>query len=62
MQLISRRVNEGIIIGEDIRVTVLEIHEDRVRLGINSPNDIPQYWEETLYLEYEENARELQLN
>ncbi len=62
MQLISRRVNEGIIIGEDIHVTVLEIHEDRVRLGINSPNDIPQYWEETLYLEYEENARELQLN
>ena len=62
MQFISRREHEGIIIGDDIHVTVLEIREDHVRLAINSPNDTPPYWEETLYLEHAGHSRELQLH
>ena len=54
MHFISRRENEGIIIGDDIHVTVLEIHDDHVRLAINSPNDQPSYREETLFLEHAE--------
>jgi hypothetical protein len=57
-----------LIIGDDIHVTVLDIHEDHVRLGISSPNDFPSYWEQTLYvddtaeIEEPEYAQALQLN
>ncbi len=49
MQMISRRVNESLVIGSDIHVTVLDICEDCVRLAISSPTAFPQYWEQTLY-------------
>jgi carbon storage regulator CsrA len=49
MQMITRRVNEGLVIGSDIHVTVLDICEDCVRLAISSPETFPQYWEQTLY-------------
>lgn len=61
MRLISRRQNEGVVIGDDIYVTVLDIHEDHVRLAISSPNDCPSYREETLYWEETRQPRELQL-
>lgn len=60
MQVISRRVNEGIIIDDDIHVTVLDIHEDHVRLAISSPNDIPSYWEQVLYWQDTESPHALQ--
>jgi len=63
MQMITRRVNEGLVIGNDIHVTVLDICEDCVRLAISSPNRIPPYREETLYWDAaeEESVRELLL-
>jgi carbon storage regulator CsrA len=62
MQVISRQVNEGLVIGEEIIVTVLEILNDCVRLGISNPNNDPEYWEETLFWEHAEAACELQLH
>lgn len=62
MQIISRQENEGLVIGDNIYVTVLKIQETEVRLGISSPNDNPSYWEETLRWEPAENTHELQLN
>jgi len=61
MQVISRRANEGLVIDDNICVTVLNIRDDRVRLGISSPNDFPSYWEETLYWEEAEASHELQM-
>jgi len=62
MIVISRHVNESVVIGEDIVVTVLEVSDDHVRLGITSPHNNPPYWEHTLYLESaEEKYQELQL-
>lgn len=51
MQMITRRVNEGLVIGNDIHVTVLDICKDRVRLAISSPSNNPSYWEQTLFCE-----------
>ena len=51
MQICTRQVNEGLVIGDDIHVTVLDIHNDHVRLGISSPHEFPSYWEQTLYIE-----------
>jgi carbon storage regulator CsrA len=49
MQMITRRVNEGLVIENDIHVTVLDICQDYVRIAISSPNNTPPYREETLY-------------
>ncbi|MEX0717120.1 MAG: carbon storage regulator [Planctomycetaceae bacterium] len=60
MQTMTRRVNEGLVIGDDIEVTVLEIHEDHVRLGILAPHEEPSYWEQILYVERSESERQLE--
>tara|TARA_B100000029_G_scaffold466736_1_gene502479 strand:+ start:1107 stop:1331 length:225 start_codon:yes stop_codon:yes gene_type:complete len=49
MQVVSCRVNEGLVIDHDISVTVLDVQDTHVRLGISSPNQTPSYREETLF-------------
>ena len=61
MQVVSCRVNEGLVIDHEISVTVLDVQETHVRLGISSPNQTPSYREETLFCESAEPAAELQL-
>ena len=40
MLVLSRRVGERIVIGEDIVLTVVEVRNDTVRLGIDAPRHI----------------------
>jgi carbon storage regulator len=40
MLILSRKKEEAIAIGDNIRVTVLEVRGNRVRLGIQAPNDV----------------------
>ena len=48
MLVLTRRINERIIIGDDIIVTVLEVDGDQVRIGIDAPRDIKVFREEVL--------------
>ncbi len=48
MLVLTRRVNERIVIGDDITVTVLEVRGDQVRIGIEAPRDIKVFREEVL--------------
>ena len=57
MLVLTRRINERIIIGDDIIVTVLEVHGDQVRIGIDAPRDIKVFREEVLR-RGEESARD----
>jgi carbon storage regulator len=41
MLVLSRHRNESIIIGDDIIITVIDIRGDKVRLGIEAPQDVP---------------------
>lgn len=41
MLVLSRKKNEEIVIGHDIRLTVVEIRGDKVRLGIAAPAAVP---------------------
>ena len=40
MLVLSRKRNESIVINENISVTVVEIRGDKVRIGIDAPNDV----------------------
>lgn len=40
MLLLSRRVGESILIGRDVRVTVIELRGGFVRLGIDCPQGV----------------------
>lgn len=61
MKVISRSENEGLVIGEDIHVTVLEIHPDHILLAFECPRMTPSYWEQYLYLEEDESDLQLEL-
>lgn len=40
MLVLSRRVGERLVIGDDIVLTVIEVRSDGVRLGIDAPRDV----------------------
>lgn len=40
MLVLSRQVDETIMIGDDIEVTIVDIRGDKVRLGVTAPKDI----------------------
>ena len=41
MLVLSRKSDESIVIGDNIRVTVIRIHGNRIRLGIEAPPEVP---------------------
>lgn len=46
MLILSRRVQESIIIGDNVTITVMEVRGNQVRLGIDAPKDIEVFREE----------------
>jgi carbon storage regulator len=40
MLILSRKVNEKIMIGDDISVSVIEIRGDQVKLGVDAPRSV----------------------
>ena len=48
MLVLSRRVGESIVIGDDVTVTVLEVRGDVIRLGIDAPRSVTVHRAELL--------------
>lgn len=46
MLILTRRVGESIVIGDDVVVTVVEVRGDSVRIGIEAPRSIDVHREE----------------
>jgi len=46
MLILTRRVGEAIIIGDDVTITVLGVKGHQVRLGINAPKEVSCHREE----------------
>ena len=53
MLALARKVNESIMIGNDIEITVLEIKGDQIKLGVKAPKSVPIYRKE-LYVQIQE--------
>lgn len=41
MLVLSRKKNESIVINNDIKIVVVEIRGDKVRLGVEAPKEVP---------------------
>ncbi len=41
MLVLTRQVDEEVVIGEDIRITVVAVNGSQVRLGIEAPRSVP---------------------
>ncbi|WP_193085778.1 carbon storage regulator CsrA [Halomonas sp. FME65] len=46
MLILSRRVGETLMIGDEITVTVLGVKGNQVRIGVNAPKDVAVHREE----------------
>lgn len=40
MLILSRKVNQVILVGDSIKITVVDIGQERVRIGIDAPDDV----------------------
>lgn len=46
MLILTRRISESIIVGDDVKITVLGVKGNQVRLGIDAPKDLSVHREE----------------
>ena len=46
MLILTRRINEGLRIGDDVSITVLEIKGNQIRLGVDAPKEVAVHREE----------------
>ena len=57
MLVLSRKLGEKIVIGENIRITVVKIDRNQIRIGIEAPGEIPVYREEIAPQRFEQESR-----
>lgn len=57
MLALARKVNESIVINNNIEVTLLEIKGDQVKIGITAPKSVPIYRKE-IFLQIQEANKE----
>jgi len=46
MLILSRKVDEKVIIGDDIKISIVEIRGDQVRIGIDAPKKVKVFRQE----------------
>ena len=55
MLILSRKTDQQIKIGDDITLTIIEIHDGQVRIGVEAPRNIKVFRQEVFNAIQEEN-------
>lgn len=53
MLTLARKVNEAIIVNDNIEITVLDVKGDQIKIGIDAPKSVPIYRKE-LYVQIQQ--------
>jgi carbon storage regulator len=61
MLVLSRKVNQAIVIGDDVRIVVVSIDNDQVKLGVEAPRSISVHRDE-VYLAIKAGGRSTALD
>lgn len=61
MLVLSRHRDESIMIGDDVMITIVDIRGDKVRLGIDAPQEIPVHRQEVYEAIKRENQKSARL-
>lgn len=54
MLVLSRKLGQRFQVGDDVRITIVKIDRNSVRIGIEAPDDMTIYREEILPTEFDE--------
>ena len=46
MLILTRKVGESLLIGDDVSITVLSVRGNQVKIGVNAPKDVSVHREE----------------
>ena len=46
MLILTRKIGENLIIGDDVEITVLSVRGNQVKLGVNAPKEIAVHRQE----------------
>ncbi len=46
MLILTRKIGESLMVGEEVTVTVMDVKGNQVRIGIAAPNDVAVHREE----------------
>ncbi|MDR3114150.1 MAG: carbon storage regulator CsrA [Treponema sp.] len=46
MLILSRKINEKIMIGEDISISIIEIQGEHIRIGVDAPKSVKVFRQE----------------
>lgn len=57
MLALTRKVEESIIIGNEIEIKILEVRGEQVKIGISAPKEVPIYRKE-IYLQIQKENQE----
>ncbi len=49
MLILSRNISEAIHIGDDVKLTILDVQGSQVRIGIDAPKEVAVHREEVFY-------------
>ena len=55
MLILTRREGESLIIGDDIKLTILEVRVNQIRIGIDAPKEVSVHREEIYHRIQKEN-------